>query len=82
MANTPIPSSNSSQPRLIIGNETVSQETVADKMRQDIHFLSNRIAQLHAQNNPNPNVLKVYQDMLDSRYAILTWLEHSQKRSA
>jgi hypothetical protein len=82
MTNTNLLPSQSSSPKVVIGNETLSRDIVAGKVRQDIDFLSNRISQLEAQSNPNPNILKVYQDMLDSRHDILSWLDQSQRWSA
>lgn len=68
-------------PNVVIGNESVNGDLIATKVCQDIAFLSDRIERLRDQPTPNPQVLKVYQDMLDSRRAVLDWL-HQDHRSA
>lgn len=65
-------------PNLVIGNESVRSDAVTAKVSQDIAFLSDRLERLERQANPNPQVLKVYRDMLESRYAVLEWLHRSQ----
>lgn len=61
-------------PNVVIGSESVKGDVIAEKVRQDIAFLSDRLERLKRNATPNPQVLKVYQDMLESREAVLTWL--------
>ncbi len=65
-------------PNVVIGNESMRGDAIAAKVHQDIAFLTDRLGRLESQANPNPQVLKVYRDMLESRYAVLDWL--SQER--
>ncbi len=62
------------RPNVIIGSESVKGDVIAEKVRQDIAFLSDRLERLTRSSAPNPQVLKVYQDMLESREAVLFWL--------
>ncbi|MDQ2076233.1 hypothetical protein [Marinimicrobium sp. ABcell2] len=66
-------------PNIVIGNELVNGDLVSEKLHQDIAFLANRIERLNRQPSPNPQVIKVYQDMLDSRNAVLDWLNREQR---
>ena len=59
---------------LNIGTEAFNSTEVAEKVQADISFLLSRIALLQEQQNPNPIVLQTYQDMLESRQAVLDWL--------
>jgi len=59
---------------LNIGSEAFNSTEVATKVQADIHFLMSRIALLNTQANPNPVVLQTYQEMLESRQAVLEWL--------
>lgn len=61
-------------PNVVIGNESVRGDAIATKVHQDIAFLTDRLGRLESQANPNPQVLKVYRDMLESRYAVLEWI--------
>lgn len=63
---------------LNIGNEAFNSTEVAEKVQNDIHFLLARIEHLQQQPNPNPVVLQTYQEMLESRQAVLEWLMHNQ----
>lgn len=64
-------------PNVVIGSESVRGDAIAAKVHQDIAFLTDRLQRLENQTNPNPQVLKVYRDMLESRYAVLDWLSQS-----
>ena len=64
---------------LNIGNEAFNSTEVAEKVLNDINFLLARIDHLQQQPNPNPVVLQTYKDMLQSRQAVLEWLEHDQR---
>ncbi|MAN51439.1 MULTISPECIES: hypothetical protein [Marinimicrobium] len=64
-------------PNVVIGRESVRGDAIAAKVHQDIAFLTDRLHRLESQTNPNPQVLKVYRDMLESRYAVLDWLSQS-----
>ncbi len=44
------------------------------KVEQDIAFLSNRLAAMSAQPNPNPQLIEHYQTLLRSRESVLKWL--------
>lgn len=59
---------------LNIGNEAFNSSEVATKVQADISFLISRIALLNEQPNPNPVILQTYQEMLESRQAVLDWL--------
>ena len=59
---------------LNIGTQAFNSTEVAAKVQADIHFLMSRIALLNAQANPNPVILQTYQEMLESRQAVLDWL--------
>ncbi|MGD8175261.1 hypothetical protein [Marinimicrobium sp. ARAG 43.8] len=61
-------------PNVVIGSESVRSDTIAAKVHQDIAFLTGRLTRLERQTHPNPQVLRVYRDMLESRYAVLEWL--------
>lgn len=63
------------EPVLAIGKERVNIRAITTKVSNDIKFLQDRIAKMKAFNTPNPETLKVYEDMLDSRKAVLQWLE-------
>lgn len=66
-------------PNIMIGGELVNRSLVSEKLRQDIAFLTDRIERLNRQRSPNPKVIKVYQDMLDTRHSVLNWINgHSQ----
>lgn len=63
---------------LNIGNEAFNSTEVAEKVQNDINFLLARIDHLQQQPNPNPVVLQTYQEMLESRQAVLEWLMQDQ----
>lgn len=67
---------------LNIGNEAFNSTEVAEKVQNDINFLLARIEHLQQQPNPNPVVLHTYQEMLESRKAVLEWLVHDQTSTA
>lgn len=64
---------------LNIGTEAYNSVEVAQKVQADISFLLARIALLNEQTNPNPVVLQTYQEMLESRQAVLDWLMQDQR---
>lgn len=59
---------------LNIGSQAFNSNEVAAKVQADIRFLISRIALLNTQANPNPVILQTYQEMLESRQAVLDWL--------
>lgn len=59
---------------LNIGTEAFNSTEVAEKVQADISFLLSRLTLLKEQPNPNPIVLQTYQEMLESRQAVLHWL--------
>ncbi|HSX52389.1 MAG TPA: hypothetical protein VLF09_15595 [Cellvibrio sp.] len=63
---------------LNIGKEAFNSTEVAEKVQHDIDFLLARIDHLQQQVNPNPVVLQTYQEMLESRQAVLEWLMQDQ----
>ena len=52
---------------------------VALKVKQDILFLLDRIERIKNLQTPNSSVLKTYQTMLESRQAVLHWLEENME---
>lgn len=62
------------RPNVVIGSESVKGDVIAEKVSQDIAFLTDRLERLKRSSTPNPQVLKIYQDMLESREAVLAWL--------
>ena len=64
---------------LNIGTEAFNSTEVAAKVQADISFLLSRITLLKEQPNPNPVVLQTYQEMLESRQAVLDWLMQDSK---
>jgi len=67
------------EPRLVIDGRLANAEAVREKVRNDIAFLSDRIALLERQPRPNAPVLNTYRRMLDSRQSVLKWLEHGHR---
>ena len=67
---------------LNIGNEAFNSAEVAEKVQSDINFLLERMEHLQQQSNPNPVVLQTYQEMLESRQAVLNWLTHDEVNTA
>lgn len=65
---------------LNIGNEAINSEEVAHKVQADITFLADRLKLLQQQRNPNPVVIQTYQNMLESRQAVLDWLMQDNKK--
>lgn len=64
---------------LNIGTQAFNSSDVAVKVQSDINFLLSRIALLRRQPNPNPIVLETYEQMLESRQAVLDWLNQDQQ---
>ena len=67
---------------LNIRNQAYNSQDVAHKVQSDIQFLESRIALLREQTNPNPQVLQIYAQMLESRQAVLGWLNQSEMQKA
>lgn len=59
-------------------NQSINTEAIRLKVEQDIAFLSDRIADLQSRPRPNRVVIDTYQTMLDSRLAVLKWLQHGE----
>ena len=70
---------NSKEQILAIGKERVNIRAISGKVNKDIQFLKDRIAKMQAYNNPNRETLKVYEEMLESREAVLQWLESNHQ---
>lgn len=66
-------------PHLVIGKESVRSDAMSTKLRQDIAFLTDRLSRLENQVNPNTEMLKVYREMLESRHAVLDWLNENER---
>lgn len=66
---------------LNIGNEAFNSTEIAEQVQGDIGFLRSRIELLEKQPSPNPEVMKTYREMLESRQAVLDWLIQDQKTS-
>jgi len=66
------------EPKLVVDGRLANAEAVHEKVREDIAFLSNRIALMERQTRPNKPVLDTYKRMLDSRQSVLNWLEHGR----
>lgn len=60
---------------LNIGKNAFNSQEVANKLSADILFLEARIALLNQQTKPNLVVLHTYQQMLESRRAVLGWID-------
>lgn len=67
---------------LNIGKQAFNTQDVANKVQSDILFLESRIALLQQQPNPNPMVLQTYEQMLESRQAVLDWLQQNEVQVA
>lgn len=66
--------------RLSIGELEWNSEDVAQKVESDIAFLTERLELLKQQNNPNAVILRTYEDMLESRFAVLNWLRQGEQQ--
>lgn len=55
---------------------TPDTSAVRNKVEDDIAFLTARIQRIESHPHPNPIVLKTYQELLNSRIAVLKWLLH------
>ena len=65
----------SSNQSLSIGRHRINVQSISQKLTQDIAFLSERITRMVQQTTPNTVVLHTYRTMLESRQAVLDWLE-------
>ena len=54
---------------------TLDTLAVRNKVEEDITFLQMRISMLEKHSRPNRIVLDTYQNMLNSRIAVLKWLQ-------
>jgi hypothetical protein len=63
--------------KLNIGDVEHNSEDIARKVEGDIAFLTERLQLLQQQNKPNAVILQTYQDMLESRHAVLQWLRQN-----
>jgi len=66
---------------IMIGDELLDRTVVSEKLNQDIEFLTDRIERLNRQRSPNPKIIKVYQDMLDTRHSVLDWINGQSQPS-
>lgn len=67
---------------LNIGNEAINSKDIVHKVQTDITFLADRLKLLQQQRNPNPIVIETYQNMLESRQAVLDWLKQENKKAS
>ncbi len=58
-------------------NNTTNCQAIALKVKEDIHFLQDRIERIKKLQTPNSSVLKTYQSMLESREAVYLWLQEN-----
>ena len=54
-----------------------SIQELVQKVTEDINFLEDRIERVKDAHMTNPIVLQTYENMLESRRAVLNWLEES-----
>src|SRR5690625_3592215 len=66
---------------IMIGNELLDRTVVSEKLNQDIEFLTDRSERLNRQRSPTPTIIKVYQDMLDTRHSVLDWINGQSQPS-
>lgn len=66
-------------PKLVVGGQLADAANVRLKVRQDIAFLLDRIDSLESRPRPNQLVIDTYRTMLESRQAVLKWLEHGRR---
>ena len=62
------------QPKTMIDGQFSEASNVQSKVEQDIAFLQHRIALMRKQATPNTMVIDIYESMLKSRLAVLSWL--------
>lgn len=67
-----------SNPTFVVGGQLANASKVRLKVRQDIAFLTDRIASLESHPRPNHPVINTYKGMLESRQSVLKWLEHGE----
>lgn len=67
------------QHKIVINGHLTEANNVQIKVEQDIDFLQNRIQLMKSQSTPNQVVLDIYENMLRSRRAVLSWLHDGQK---
>jgi hypothetical protein len=63
------------------GKRSTDTTEVRLKVEQDISLLTDRIASMKNQTRPNTVVIETYEAMLNSRMAVLNWLQHGKTRS-
>ena len=63
------------QPKMVIGGQITESAGVQTKVEQDIAFLKHRIELMRKQASPNTMVIDIYESMLKSRLAVLSWLQ-------
>lgn len=61
---------------LISGSGLKDAPSVRARVEQDIAFLKNRLEAMKRQSPGNQPVIDAYQTMLNSRIAVLNWLNH------
>lgn len=68
------------QRKIVVDGHLVEVANVQTKVEQDIAFLLHRITLLKNQSPINPVVLGICENMLESRKAVLSWLNNNESK--
>jgi hypothetical protein len=68
------------QRKIVVDGHLTEVTNVQTKVEQDIDFLQNRISLMQKQAKPNQVVIEIYENMLRSRKAVLSWLLDGQDK--
>lgn len=63
---------------IFIGTKQYSNTDMTNRINADIKFLNAKILYVRGQRNPNPEILNVYETMLESRYSVLEWISNCE----
>ncbi len=63
------------QRKIVVDGHLAEVANVQTKVEQDIDFLQSRISLMQKQSTPNQVVIEIYENMLRSRKAVLSWLQ-------
>jgi hypothetical protein len=66
------------QRKIVVDGHIPEVAKTETKVQQDIDFLQNRISSMKQQPTPNHVVIVMYENMLRSRKAVLSWLHDGQ----
>ena len=67
------------QRKIVVDGHLAEAASVQTNVEQDITFLQSRISLMKEQTTPNHVVLGIYENMLRSRKAVLSWLHDGNK---